>query len=84
MSADNLAKFLGVEYRQRQRLGLTTIGSTDVKKHDRKIIRWYKNKMAMARKRLERGAQPQSQSLLRTKPWEVMNMSRATVVPKTK
>jgi hypothetical protein len=30
-SADRLARFLGVTYAQRQRLGITTIGATDVR-----------------------------------------------------
>ncbi|HVI11403.1 MAG TPA: hypothetical protein VM822_00890, partial [Pseudolabrys sp.] len=36
LSADNLARFLGVTYAQRQDLGLTTIGSVNVKKRARK------------------------------------------------
>jgi hypothetical protein len=39
LSADNLAKFLGVTFEQRQRLGLTTIGSVNVKKRARKELR---------------------------------------------
>jgi hypothetical protein len=39
LSADNLAKFLGVTYGHRQALGLTTIGSINVKKRARKELR---------------------------------------------
>jgi hypothetical protein len=70
MSADNLARL------QRQRLGLTTIGSIDVGKRARKELRKHRDRTAKARKRRERGAKPQSQSLSCTKPWEDLNMSR--------
>lgn len=76
MFADNLADYLGVTWEQRKRLGLTTIGATDMRKRERNILRWIKNKMAKARKRRERGAKPRSQSLARTRPWEELNMSR--------
>src|SRR5262245_40100444 len=39
LSADNLARWLGVTYEQRQKLGLTTIGSTNVKKRARLELR---------------------------------------------
>jgi hypothetical protein len=76
MSADDMADYLGVTWDQRKRLGLTTIGATNMRKRERKILRWIKNKMAKERKRRDRGTKPQSQSLSRIKPWEDLNMSR--------
>src|SRR5262249_13408145 len=43
-SADNLARFLGLTYVQRQRLGIKTIGSIDVKKRARKVLRQRKDR----------------------------------------
>ena len=39
LSADNLARYLGVTYAVRQRLGLTTIGSNNVGKRARKAAK---------------------------------------------
>jgi hypothetical protein len=77
LSADNLAKFLGVTYGMRQTLGLTTIGSIDVKKRARKELRKRRARMAKEQLRRVRGMRPQSQSLSATKPWEELGMSRA-------
>ena len=77
LSADNLARFLGVTYEQRQALGLTTIGSVNVKKRARKELRRRNDRLYQERRRHERGARPHSESLSRTKPWEAMKMSRA-------
>jgi hypothetical protein len=77
LSADNLARFLGVTYEQRQALGLTTIGSINVKKRARKELRKRRDKLNKERKRLAAGARPQSQSLSRTQPWRELGVSRA-------
>jgi hypothetical protein len=77
LSADNLARFLGVTYEQRQRLGLTTIGSVNVGKRARKELRKRRWKLNAERRRRGRGMRPQSQSLSRLKPWEAKGMSRA-------
>jgi len=77
-SADNLARFLGLTYAQRQTLGIKTIGSIDVKKRARKVLRQRKDRLYQEGRRRARGAQPQSESLSRTKPWEALNMSRRT------
>lgn len=77
MSADNLARFLGVTYEERERLGLMTIGSVNVGKRARKELRKRKDRMAKERRRREQGARPQSHSLSRTEPWKKLNMSRA-------
>ena len=76
--ADDLACWLGVTYADRQALGLTTIGSVDVKKRARKVLRRRKDHLYQECRRRARGARPQSESLSRTKPWEALNMSRRT------
>jgi hypothetical protein len=78
LSADNLARFLGVTYEQRQALRLTTIGSVNVGKRARKELRKRNDRLAKERKRRVLGMRPQSESLSATKPWEAMNMSRRT------
>jgi hypothetical protein len=55
LSADNLARFLGVTYAQRQALRLTTIGSVNVKKRARKELRKRRDRMAKERKRRASG-----------------------------
>jgi hypothetical protein len=81
-SADNLARFLGVTYEQRRRLGLTTIGSINVSKRDRRNLRMWHNRLAHERRRRAMGMRPRAEyeanSLSRLKPWEAMNMSRRT------
>ena len=69
-SADNLARFLGVTYAQRQAFRLTTIGSTDVKKRARKELRKRRDRLYQRAKRRAAGARPQSESLSRTQPWK--------------
>jgi hypothetical protein len=78
MSADNLARFLGVSYPQRQALGLTTIGAIDVGKRARLELRKRKDRLAKERKRRAAGARPQAQSLSRTEPWKAEGISRAS------
>jgi len=78
LSADNLARFLGVTYEQRQALRLTTIGSTDVKKRARQELRKRKARLRKECKRRASGMRPQSESLSATKPWEKLGMSRRT------
>jgi hypothetical protein len=55
LSADNMARFLGVTYAQRQALHLTTIGSVDVKKRARKVLRQRKDRLYRERKRRASG-----------------------------
>ena len=73
MSADSLARFLGVTYKQRQDIGLTTIGSINVKKRARKEIRKVRNRELQERRRRASGAlwaDYEAKSLSRTQPWE--------------
>jgi hypothetical protein len=60
LSADNLAKFLGVTYEQRQQLGLMTIGSVNVKKAARKELRKRRDRLAKERKRRASGVRPRT------------------------
>jgi hypothetical protein len=78
LNADNLARFLGVTYAQRQALRLTTIGSIDVKKRARKELRKRRDRIARERKRRALGMRPQSESLSATQPWKELGMSRRT------
>jgi hypothetical protein len=61
LSADNLARFLGVTYAQRQALGLTTIGSINVKRGARKELRKLRARRALAAKRHANGVRPRSE-----------------------
>jgi hypothetical protein len=56
-TADNLARFLGVTYAQRQALGIRTIGSIDVKKQARRVLRQRKDRLYRERKRRANGVQ---------------------------
>src|SRR5262249_55320954 len=82
LSADNLARFLGVTYEQRQALGLTTIGSINVKKGARKELRKRRDRLAKERKRRASGVRPRAEyeasSLSATQPWKELGMSRRT------
>jgi hypothetical protein len=78
LKADALGKRLGLTYRLRELLGIKTIGAKDVGKRARNVLRKRKARIYAECKRRERGAKPQSQSLSRTKPWEVLKMSRRT------
>jgi hypothetical protein len=77
LKADNLARFLGVTYAQRQALGLTTIGSVNVGKRARKELRKRRDRLAKEAKRRAAGMRPQSESLSATKPWRESGVSRA-------
>ena len=78
LTADNLARVLGVTYAQRQHLRLTTIGSVNVKKRARKELRKRSCRLRKERMRRARGMRPQSQSLSATQPWKQLGMSRRT------
>jgi hypothetical protein len=82
LTADNLARFLGVTYQHRQALRLTTIGSVNVKKLARKELRKHQNRLAHEARRRAQGVRPRAgylaNSLSATKPWEASNVSRRT------
>ena len=82
LSPDNLARFLGVTYEQRQALHLTTIGSVDVDKRARKELRKLRDRKAKERKRRASGVlartEYEANSLSIAQPWRERGMSRAT------
>jgi hypothetical protein len=84
LSADNLARWLGLTYDQRQELRITTIGSINVRKGARKELRKRRWRLNAERRRRDRGMRPQCQSLSRLKPWETEGMSRAKWYRKNK
>jgi hypothetical protein len=61
LSADNLARFLGVTFEQRQRLGLTTIGSVNVGRRARKELRKVQNRRAHEKRRRTQGIQSRAE-----------------------
>jgi hypothetical protein len=77
MSADGLARYVGLPYRDRTRLKITVIGACDVSKQERVDLRRQRDRAYQEQKRRERGARPQTQSLSQTRPWEAAGMSRA-------
>jgi cytosine/adenosine deaminase-related metal-dependent hydrolase len=82
LSADNLARFLGVTYAQRQALRLTTIGSVNVGKRARTVLRKRRACLREERRRRATGAIPRAEyeakSLSATKPWKELGISRRT------
>ena len=82
MKADELARWLGVTYVERQKLGFTRIGAKDVGKRSRAILRKLRDRRAKERKRRGQGAVPraeyETQSLSKTQPWLAEKISRRT------
>jgi hypothetical protein len=84
--ADTLARLIGLEYADRQRLRIFTIGAIDKTKRQRAALKKARHRAAArtraARKRAERGAIPRTQylaqSLTRTRPWLTEGISRRT------
>jgi hypothetical protein len=83
MSADSLARWLGLTYEMREKIGITTIGAIDVSRRQRAAFRKLKKKQAQERRRRTRGIKSRAEylannALSRTKPWEAMGISRRT------
>jgi hypothetical protein len=82
MKADNLAKWLGVTYVDRQQLGLTRIGAVNIGKRARRVLRKRRDRLAKERKRRDRGVKPRAEyeanSSSKSKPWWQLGLSRAT------
>jgi len=82
MESDALARWLGLTYGVREKLGITTIGAIDVSKSERKALRKERNRQAKERRRRDQGAKPRAeylaQSLSRLRPWQAMGISRST------
>jgi hypothetical protein len=82
MSADNLARYLRLNYETRQALRITTIGACDANKRERRRRRKERDRQAKARQRRQRGADTRAEYLeanwiSRTKPWVKKGLSRA-------
>ena len=75
---DAWATALRLTYKQRQALGITTIGAIDVRQHQREELRKQRRRQADERRRRARGAKPQARSLSQTKPWKAAGVSRAS------
>lgn len=82
LSADDCAALLGVTMEQRQRLGLRTIGATDMAKAERQAfmreVKRERDRERQTAKRVADGHKPQLDSITRAKPWEALQMTRAT------
>ena len=86
LRADAVARMLGVTMRERQQLGLRTIGAADVDRGTRKRLakqrKRERDRERMAEKRRSAGALDrasyEANSLSRLKPWEALGMSRRT------
>jgi hypothetical protein len=92
--ADTLARFMGLTYADRERLGrllvvskprsrgIRTIGAIDASKAKRKVLneaKWLElAKARAAAARRAAGAKPHAESASRTKPWEAFGYSRST------
>jgi hypothetical protein len=80
--ADNLARYLGVTYAQRQALHITTIGSVNVGKRARTVLRKRRACLREERRRRATGAIPRAEyeakSLSVTKPWKELGIGRRT------
>jgi hypothetical protein len=75
---DKLGRYLRLSDATRTRIGIHTIGAYDLSKRQRTLRRKQKARERQERLRRRRGALPHSQSLSRTKPWEVEGISRPT------
>jgi hypothetical protein len=80
--ADDLARYLRLDYATRQALGITMIGAYDADKRERRRRRRERNRQAKELKRRARGSRLRSeyeaQSISRAKPWEAEGISRKT------
>jgi hypothetical protein len=77
-SADQLGWRLGITRLQRERWGLTTIGSVDDTSAKRKARRKARNIAAKAKARLAKGVKPRAEANVRVRPWLACGMSERT------
>lgn len=85
-NADALAEMIDLQYEDRKRLGIFTIGAVDMTKRQRANARKQRklehDRIKRKAKRRERGAPSREQylaeSLSRAKPWEAEGVSRRT------
>jgi hypothetical protein len=77
-AADQIGQYLRISNAERLAGQLWSIGAYDFSKRQRIMRRRQQTKERQSRWRLKRGAQPHTQSLRRTKPWEAEGISRTT------
>jgi hypothetical protein len=77
MRADRLADWLGVTFAERQVLGLTRIGSTNVRKRARYELRKRRKKMKERERRQKNGARPRVESIEHRRPWAEEGIRRS-------
>lgn len=80
--ADKLAQRLRVTEAERRRLGIRTIGASDMTKEERKQARRLRQRQRDRARRRARGAKPRTEyetnSISRTRPWLAEGISRRT------
>ena len=76
--ADSLGRWLGLTYRDREKLKITSIGAKDIGKRARKELRKRANRLYLEKRRRSRGVRPRHESLSKTKPWKTEGISRAS------
>jgi hypothetical protein len=76
-TADELAEALGLTFSVRMALGVTTIGSIDKNKVQRKERRATNSRKRSEARRRKQGAKSQAQSASRNKPWIAMGIGRS-------
>jgi hypothetical protein len=79
-----LARFLGLTYKMRTAMGITTIGSIDVNKRQRAKIRKERARIAERNRRRAAGAKPRSESARRKRPWKKDGVGRSTYYKRKK
>jgi hypothetical protein len=80
--ADDLARYLRVDYATRQALGFTQIGAFDADKRERKRRRQERSRLFKERRRRDKGAKLRAEyeanSKSQKKPWDLEGTSRRT------
>ena len=80
--ADDLARYLRLDYDTRQALGITMIGAYDADKRERRRRRRERDRQAKERRRREKGARTRAEyeakSISKAKPWVTEGISRKT------
>jgi hypothetical protein len=88
MTADELGRWLGVTYAQREELRLTRIGCCDVGPKARQVLAQRRKRILQRERRRKQGAIARDvwleTALTRTKPWEALGISRAAWYRKRK
>jgi hypothetical protein len=78
LSADGPARYIGLSYRDRERLKITVIGACDLTKKERENLRPTTRPRLPTRQATRTRWPSQAQSLSQTRPWEAAGMTRRT------